>query len=87
MSGLEEILAELRAIPMRQQQEPEETAACCRGDRAGYEWHHRTKNLPACPESHEANLAYNREYLREWRKRRPTYHREWKANRRAGGAS
>lgn len=89
--AVERALAELRAIPMREAMPEPEPAACpfgCTGDDRGYQWHQRTGNLPACPAAHEAHRTFNREYLREWRKRNPDYRRNWLARRKqSGGAS
>jgi hypothetical protein len=66
-------LADLRAIPTRQTSAPAVTTTpatavpspegCCSGDRTGYQWHHRTGNLPACEESLKANRDYSHAYL------------------------
>jgi hypothetical protein len=91
MSAIDEILAELRAVPMREQAPEEPRSAspegCCTGDRRGYQWHQRTGNLPACQASHEANRSYNREYLRTWRTKNPNYRRNWLAQQKNGGAA
>lgn len=87
---VERALAELRAIPMRKTSpEPQSTApeGCCSGDRRGYQWHQRSGNLPACPASHEAAIAYGREYLRVWRAKNPDYHRRWRAQQQTKGGT
>lgn len=86
-AAIEQALAELRAIPTRPQPPADETPACphsCTGDDRGYQWHQRTGHLPACQAALEAHRTFNREYLREWRKRRPSYHRDWRAQRLTG---
>ncbi|KFG02759.1 hypothetical protein IQ62_00105 [Streptomyces scabiei] len=64
MDPIQKALAELRAIPMSRPKTVEEPPgpACCTGDRRGYQWHQRTKNLPACAESQAAAAAYMRDY-------------------------
>lgn len=90
-AAIERALAELRAIPMRETAPEPEPVACpfaCTGDERGYQWHQRNGLLPACPPAHEAHRTYNREYLREWRKRNPDYRRNWLARRKqTGGAA
>ena len=71
MDPIERALAELRAVPMKSTARPEPepelaTPSCCSGDRRGYQWHQRTGNLPACPESRAANSAYMRPYMRDY---------------------
>ncbi|MFD5798644.1 hypothetical protein ACFWIO_34960 [Streptomyces diastatochromogenes] len=65
MDPIQRALAELRAITPRPATpaEPEPaTPSCCTGDRRGYQWHQRTGNLPACPESKAAAKAYMNDY-------------------------
>jgi hypothetical protein len=69
MDPVQRALAELRAIPSKPTAEdaPESaTPSCCSGDRRGYQWHQRTGNLPACPESKAANASYMRPYMRDY---------------------
>lgn len=55
-------LAEIRALrpkPTTEQQVANDRRpTCCTGDRNGYQWHRRTRNLPACEKSSAANRAY-----------------------------
>lgn len=55
-------LAEIRALRPRpdaeQQAIDDSEPTCCTGDRSGYQWHQRTRNLPACEQSSAANRAY-----------------------------
>jgi hypothetical protein len=85
--AIERIIAELRAVPEREATPPApEPSACpigCTGDERGYQRHQRTGTLPACPPALEAHREFTRAYLREWRKRRPDYHRRWRAQQRA----
>lgn len=88
MTPFEQALADIRAVPVRPQPDDTAAAACphaCTGDDRGYQWHQRTGNLPACAPALMAHRTYTREYLREWRKRRPSYHRNWRAMRAGGG--
>lgn len=63
MDPIQRALAELRAIPITAAAGPEPaTPSCCTGDRRGYQWHQRTKNLPACEESKAAAAAYMNDY-------------------------
>ncbi|MFC9465183.1 hypothetical protein [Streptomyces coelicoflavus] len=81
------IIAELRAVPTRETPAPPEPSACplgCSGDDRGYQRHQRTGNLPACEPALEAHRLFTREYLREWRKRRPDYHRQWRSKQQEG---
>ncbi|MFJ8144652.1 hypothetical protein ACIQ6R_06205 [Streptomyces sp. NPDC096048] len=88
---IERALAELRAVPMRDTTTPEpEASTCpigCTGDDRGYQRHQRTGNLPACEPALEAHRVFTREYLREWRKRRPDYHRRWRAQQQTKGGA
>ena len=89
-AAVEKALAELRAIPTRKAApEPESRPSgcpfACSGDDRGYQWHQRNGHLPACEAAAEAHRVFNREYLREWRKRRPDYHRNWRAQQKNGG--
>lgn len=89
-AAIERALAELRAVPMREPAPTKEAPVCpfsCTGDDLGYQWHQRTGNLPACPDALEAHRIFNREYLREWRKRRPSYHSDWRAQRKTDGGA
>lgn len=91
-AAIEQALAELRAIPTKKQAKEKPAVAspegCCGGDRAGYQWHQRTGNLPACAAALEAQRQYGHEYLRAWRAKNPGYQRRWRAQQRAkGGAS
>ena len=91
-AAVERALAELRAIPMRETAAPEpqpaESECSCTGDERGYQWHQRNGNLPACKPALEAHRVFTREYLREWRKRNPKYHQNWRAQRQnKGGAA
>ncbi|MEU0018004.1 hypothetical protein ABZ173_10075 [Streptomyces rochei] len=84
--AIERIIAELRAVPEREAPAAPAPSSCplgCSGDERGYQRHQRTGNLPACDPALEAHRAFTREYLREWRKRRPDYHRRWRAQQRA----
>ena len=64
MDPIERALAELRAIPTKElaPAAQDTTPSCCTGDRRGYQWHQRTKTLPACEESKAAAAAYMHEY-------------------------
>lgn len=59
-------LAEIRALrprPATEQQVADGSRpTCCTGDRRGYQWHQRTRNLPACEKSSAANRAYTAAY-------------------------
>jgi hypothetical protein len=68
MDPIQRALAELRAVPMKDQAsaDPEPaTPSCCTGDRRGYQWHQRN-GVPACPESKAANATYMRPYMRDY---------------------
>lgn len=89
-TGIERALAELRAIPMREaapEPQPTDPSCSCSGDERGYQWHQRNGKLPACPPALEAHRVFTREYLRAWRKRRPDYHRKWRAQQRTRGGA
>lgn len=91
-SSIEAALAEIRAIPMRETSpepdpEPTDCPFSCTGDERGYQWHQRNGNLPACKSALEAHRLKCREYLREWRKRRPDYRRNWLAKQRTTGGA
>ncbi|MER6832665.1 hypothetical protein ABT320_01525 [Streptomyces cellulosae] len=84
--AIDRIIAELRAVPQRRTPPTPVPSICpigCTGDDRGYQRHQRTGNLPACEPALEAHRVFTREYLREWRKRRPNYHRRWRAQQRA----